>query len=71
MPLGHATLWPKIVQIGPKLFKSPDTENVDHSSYYELFIENIGQSVRYIIEFGESFSDNSMPVCQKWVESDQ
>ena len=31
------------------------------------FIENIGQSVRYILEIQrELFSENSIPVCQKW-----
>ena len=50
-----------------KTIQAPHTEYVDPSSNCELFIENIDQSVRYIIEIRrEFFSDNNnMHVCQK------
>ena len=70
--LKYATLWPKNFQIEPKLFKPLGTEYVDPSTYSWLFTEKIGQYVWYIIEIQrESFSDNSMSVCQNWVESSQ
>ena len=57
------------VKIGLQLFKPPDTEYVDPNSYSEHFIENIGQSVRYVTEIqNKSFPNNSLPICQKWVK---
>ena len=53
MPLKNTTLWSKSVQIKPKLFKPIGTEYVDPNTYSWLFTENIGQYVRYTIEFKE------------------
>ena len=56
----------------PKLFKLRGTEYVDPSAYSWLFTENIGQSVRYVIEIRrKSFPDNFLCECPKWAESGQ
>lgn len=39
-----------------KLIQAPDTEYMNASCYIELFIENIGQPVKYIIEIWKEFS---------------
>ena len=72
MLLKHATLWPKIVEIKPKLFKPLGTEYVNPNTYSWLFTENIGQYVRYSNEIlTGSFPYNNMSACQKWVQSGQ
>ncbi len=59
LPLNCASLEPKVIQIGSKLCKPPGT---DPSSYYELFIVNVGQSVRYVI--GKIWLNrNNNPLC--------
>lgn len=48
------------------MFEHPATVYVDHSSCCDVFIENIGQYVKYIIKIRKnSFPDNIMLVCQK------
>lgn len=61
------TLWPKILQIEPKLFRP-----VGPSAYSGLLTENISPFVRYIIDVRrQCFPDYSMSECQKCVQSGQ
>ena len=56
----------KYYPIGTKSVQAAGTEYMDPSSYGELLIEYICQSVRYVMETQrESLSDINMPVCQK------
>ena len=52
---------PKIVEIGLEVFKTPDTELVELSTYSWFYTESIGKILRYVIEIQrKSFPGNIM-----------